>query len=435
MLSNCGAQSALQSYQSLDISLVSATCCFMSTYLGAQAIGCLIFPPYTETYGRKTTYIASSLLYAVSIIVVGTPGNLPSIILGRVLSGFVSTIPSVCTAGSIEEIWSPHERIWAVQAWVTVALLGIAVAPATALAIGSDLGWRWVYRLGASVVGLNTVLFFFTLESRPSRILFNITESLKKKHAIEDISIENVEYVPDLRTFVRNSLAKPSKMFFTEPIVFAVTVMGSTVYASAYLLTELIPGIYRGFGFTLRQGGLVFLAFALGGITFPILTRLHDSSIGKRLARQQRALVPEDKLLGFLIASPVQAISIWWFAWTIPPYLKHSPLISIAALVPLGFAFNEFDYVLVGYLCDTYTTDAGSANAPMGFIRATLIAVYPLFGPAIFKGLGNNFAASILAAVATLYCLIAFGFWKYGAKLRKRSLWARQNQRREQSTE
>lgn len=75
-------------------------------------------------------------------IIVGSPGNLASIIVGRILSGFLSSIPTVVTAGSIEEIWSPHERVWAIQAWVSAALVGIAVAPAIATAIGSSsLGW------------------------------------------------------------------------------------------------------------------------------------------------------------------------------------------------------------------------------------------------------------------------------------------------------
>ncbi|TLD36375.1 putative MFS multidrug transporter [Venturia nashicola] len=218
-------------------------------------------------------------------------------------------------------------------------------------------------------------------------------------------------------------------MFFTEPIVFAVTIMGSTVYASAYLLTELVPSIYSGFGLTLQQGGLVFLAIGVGATTLPIPIRLCDSRIGHKRKHQNRDLVPEEKLLGFFIASPVQAISIWWFAWTIPPYMRHSPFVSIAALVPLGFAINEFDYVLVGYLCDTYTSDAGSANAPTGFIRASLSAICPLFSPAIFKSLGNNVAASMLAAIATAYCFFAFTFWRYGEKPRERSLWAKKNER------
>lgn len=115
---------------------------YMSRYLGGQVIGCIIFPPYTETFGRKPTYIVSSLVYGLANIIVGTPGNLASIIFGRLLCGILSAIPTVVTAGSLEEIWSPHERIWAIQAWVSAFLVGLAISPAITTAIGaSTLGW------------------------------------------------------------------------------------------------------------------------------------------------------------------------------------------------------------------------------------------------------------------------------------------------------
>lgn len=99
--------------------------------------------------------------------------------------------------------------------------------------------------------------------------MHNNIEKLKKKHGFDEISIEYLEHVPDLRTFTRNLLVKPLRMFFTEPIVFVVTIMGATVYALAYLLTELVPGLYSGFNLTLRQVGLVFLVIGVGG--FPSL--------------------------------------------------------------------------------------------------------------------------------------------------------------------
>lgn len=287
---------------------------------------------------------------------------------------------------------------------------------------------RWVYHLAAIVLGFTTLLFLLILESRPSRVLQNKVEQLKKTHSFVGISVHHLEHTPDLRNFARTSLLKPIQMFLTELIVIAITIMGATVYASAYLLTDIIPSIYVGFHFSLRESGLVFLALGIGAITFPILTRLYDIRIGNKRKRQQQMLEPEDKLFGFFLAAPAQAIAIWWFAWTVPPHFTHSPLISIAALMPLGFAINEFDYVLIGYLCDTYTTDAGSANAPMNLVRAVLIAVYPLFGPSIYKSLGNNVASSILAAVATGYCFVALAFWKYGMQLRERSSWVRRTQ-------
>lgn len=46
------------------------------------------------------------------------------------------------TSGSIEDMWSSHDRIWAIQGWVSAALLGVAIAPAISQAIDTSyLGW------------------------------------------------------------------------------------------------------------------------------------------------------------------------------------------------------------------------------------------------------------------------------------------------------
>lgn len=99
-------------------------------------------------------------------------------------------------------------------------------------------------------------------------------------------------------------------------------------------------------------------------------------------------------------------------------------MVSLPSLIFVGFAANEFDHVLSGYLTDSYTAIAASAVAPLGFLRAFLSAVYPLFGARMFHGLGNNVAGSILAALATVYCIAPVVLWKYGKRIRARSRFA-----------
>ena len=101
-----------------------------------------------------------------------------------------------------------------------------------------------------------------------------------------------------------------------------------------------------------------------------------------------------------------------------------SPLVSIAALTLIGACTNEFDGILQGYLTDSYTSYAASANAPLAFLRGILSAMFPMFGEQMFKGLGSNVSGSILATIATAFCGIAVWFWNYGAKARERSKFA-----------
>lgn len=163
------------------------------------------------------------------------------------------------------------------------------------------------------------------------------------------------------------------------------------------------------------------LALAVG-VLLAFLPRIYDYQVIALRKRQNRPLEPEDKLFGFLIAAPILAGGLWWFAWTVPPLIGGlSPWISIASLVLIGFSTQEFDNLLSGYLCDTYASHAASANAPMAFLRATLSGTFPLFGRRVFEKLGPNTALFILSGVATVYCGIAICFGLYGKRVRERS--------------
>lgn len=112
------------------------------SYLVGQAIGSLVFPPFTETFGRKRTYIISTLVYAVFNAVVGFSPLIAFIVIGRFISGAMSAIPAVCIGGSLEEMWSPRARIWTIHIWIAGSVVGLAVAPVFATFIAeSSRGW------------------------------------------------------------------------------------------------------------------------------------------------------------------------------------------------------------------------------------------------------------------------------------------------------
>lgn len=217
------------------------------------------------------------------------------------------------------------------------------------------------------------------------------------------------------------SLVRPWILFFTEPIVTLTSILSAIVFALIYLFTEAIPIVYHDFGLNTRLSMLILLFIALGLVS-SVLTRFYDRRIARQRRRTNTQLKPEDKLFGFVIAAPILSISLWWFAWTIPPKVKSLPwIVSALALVPLGYATNEFDTVLGGYLADSYPNYAASAFTSLSLLRALLSAAFPLFTDQLFIGLGNNLAGSVLAGLATLFCAVPVIFVKYGETLRMKS--------------
>jgi hypothetical protein len=133
---------------------------------------------------------------------------------------------------------------------------------------------------------------------------------------------------------------------------------------------------------------LVNLAISFG-VLFTFIPRLYDIRVSNHCRRNNIVAQPEDKIFGFLVAAPILAAAFWWFSLTIPPLVEGlSPWIPIASLSLVGFSVVEFDTVLAGYLTDTYTSHAASANASLSFLRAVLSGILPLFGRRMFAGLG-----------------------------------------------
>lgn len=266
------------------------------------------------------------------------------------------------------------------------------------------------------------LLCILLLESRPSQVLRQKSRKIEKQtgHKLE----VEAEPMPTFNEFRRDSLCLPVRLFFTEPIVAVSSIIGAVVVSLIYLFAEAIPIVYTDdFGLNPRASALVFLILGAGVLCF-FLPRLWDIRIANQRKLRKQNHEPEDKLGGFLVASPLLAVGLWWFGATIPPATAVSPYISMAPVSVIGFAAVEFDTVLSGYLTDVYGAHAASANAPMCFLRAIVSGVYPIIGRRMFEKLGSSNASFLLASLATIFVAVAVVFRKYGRAIRHRSKFA-----------
>ena len=130
--------------------------------------------------------------------------------------------------------------------------------------------------------------------------------------------------------------------------------------------------------------------------------------------------------MGFAFAAPALALGLGWFAWTVPPAVTGLHWAApTTALILVGFAVNELAYVLSGYLSDSYLLYSASAFSGLAFVRAIVSGLMPLIAHEMYTGLSANIAGTILAGVATLFCIVPWIFFRYSRKLRERSPFAR----------
>lgn len=91
----------------------------------------------------------------------------------------------------------------------------------------------------------------------------------------------------------------------------------------------------------------------------------------------------------------------------------------------VGFALNENVYTLTGYLADSYTIYAASGFAGLILARASTCAIIVPFTRPMYVNLGYNVATSVLAGIATLFCIAPIVFIKYGKRIREASQFAK----------
>ena len=99
--------------------------------------------------------------------------------------------------------------------------------------------------------------------------------------------------------------------------------------------------------------------------------------------------------------------------------------IPFLALLLIGYTLNENVYTLTGYLADSYTIYAASGFAGLILARASTCALILPFTRPMYEGLGFNGATSLLAGVATAFCLAPPLFHKFGRRIRESSDFAK----------
>lgn len=106
-----------------------------------QGLGGVVFPPYSETFGRKKLYVVSTALYGIFCVIVAAVPSPAGSAIGRFISGVLSGIPTTITPGSVEDMFNAKDRIWIIFFWVVISNLGLAAGPIFSAYVVAGLGW------------------------------------------------------------------------------------------------------------------------------------------------------------------------------------------------------------------------------------------------------------------------------------------------------
>lgn len=135
---------------------------------------------------------------------------------------------------------------------------------------------------------------------------------------------------------------------------------------------------------------------------------------------------PESMVSIVCIAALCVPIGELIFAWTCTPNVHW--IVPILAGVPFGAGNCAVFIYSSNYLVHSYGIYAASALAGNAVLRSLMGGSLPLAGPKLYETLGPHWAGTLLALIELAMVPIPFVFYRYGHKIRMKSILIRSMQ-------
>ncbi|KAL1968914.1 hypothetical protein VTN77DRAFT_1275 [Rasamsonia byssochlamydoides] len=399
-------------------------------FLIGFGVGALISGPFSETVGRNPIYIATLVFYMLFLMGAGLAQHFGTLLVCRFFAGMFGATPLVCAGGSLSDLWTPAERVYAFPMFACASFLGPLLGPVAGSWIGQTgvLSWRWVEWVSLIFSGLVlAIVVLFQPETYGPILLKWKAEHLRRltgdkryRGAIE------VRKIPLIWRLIR-SLYRPFLMTAREVIIMLFALYLTVIYIVLFTFLTGYTYIYTD-TYQLSQGktGLCFLGIAVGIVLsaglIPVNTRLRQRDIARAQAQGHDRVAPESRLYWAMFGAPAIPISLFWMGWTARPSISlWSPLL---ASVLFGFGIICVFMSSYQYLIDSYEIYAASALASVTLIRYVASGAMIEFSIPFYKNMGVAYTLTILGSLSAILVPIPFVFYKYGPLIRKKSKYA-----------
>ncbi|KAI0188253.1 major facilitator superfamily domain-containing protein [Astrocystis sublimbata] len=393
----------------------------LSTFVLGIASGPLFMGPLSEFYGRRPIYLTSWTMFVIWLIPSAVAHNSATIITTRFIGGFVGSAFLSVAGGTVSDVFKRED----IASPMTIISLSPFIGPSLGPLLGGFINyytnWRWTYYVMIiwSFFLLLLIVFFAPETYHPIKLREKARKLRKETgdqrwKAPMELSTKSIPHTIAL------SLLRPFQLLALEPMCLLLSLLAAVLLGVIYLFFGAFPLVFGvGFGFNLWQIGLSFLGIAVGMLvgaaTNPVWRRVHQRLVKKNGGKPE----PEFRLASSILGAVLCPAGLFWFAWTSFPHLHWILPIIGSGIFGCGtlLVFNG----IFTFLVDTYPLYAASALAANSFLRCTFAAAFPLFGRQLYKGVGNQWASSVLAFVTLALMPLPYIFFVFGKRLRERS--------------
>ncbi|MCJ1248876.1 hypothetical protein MMC30_006097 [Trapelia coarctata] len=389
--------------------------------------GALVAGPISETVGRNPVYIITLTLYMIFVMASGLAPNIGAQLAFRFLAGLFGSTPLTCAGGSISDLWSPMERVYAFPLFANAALMGPIFGPIVGGFIGesSRVSWRfceWVTLIISGLV-LVIVVLFQPETYAPTLLKWKAThlrELMGDDRYRSDIEIRDEIFIRRIRT----ALYRPFLLTSAEPIIMLVALYLTILYIILFTFLDGYTFIFTDiYGFSQGITGLAFLGIGIGlcfaSLLVPLVYVWARRDLEKVKAGGGDRLRPEFRLWFGMFGAPAIPISTFWLGWTADPSVSYwSPL---AATVLFGFGVLCIFISCYQYVIDSCEIFAASALVSVKLTRYVVAGGMVEVAISMYSNLGVHWRLTIMGAISTLMVPVPYLFYTYGTTIRAKS--------------
>lgn len=410
--------------------LLSELTLTLSIFVAAYAVGPLLWGPLSELQGRVIILQVSNFWFLCFNLGCALAQNKASMIALRFLAGLGGSAPLAVGGGVLSDLFTPEERGRAISVYSVAPLLGPALGPLAGGWIAEKTSWRWVFYSTTIACGFIQLNAWFSLRETYAPIILR----RKKNRLIKATgnTALHTEWDHPERTHaktLRIALTRPFRLLFTQPIVVFLAAYMTYLYGSMYLILSSFPTLFRDI-YHESPGiqGLNYISLGLGfflgtQICAPLQDRVYVALKRRRVPEGQPGL-PEFRVPMMIPGALLVPTGLLIYSWTAE---EHTHWIgpNIGACIYASGVIVGFQCIQ-GYLVDTYAQFAASAVGAATVTRSLAGFGFPLFAEKMYDQLGYGWGGTLLAGLAIVLGWPApLVLWKYGAKMRAKSKFAR----------
>lgn len=209
----------------------------LSVYVLGLALGPALGAPISETQGRSVVYKLSGLLCMLFSLGAGFSETFAGLVVCRLFAGLFGGPVLAIAAGTVADLVPAHKRAVSAAGFVMGPFLGPCFGPVVGGFAAQYKGWEWTQWCAIFLILPGFLMCTIAGETYKKIIL----KTRAKRLNIAGPPAPPVQGAAALKMLFTITLARPTRMLFTEPIVIAFALYNGFTFAVLFCMFAAFP--------------------------------------------------------------------------------------------------------------------------------------------------------------------------------------------------